>query len=152
MESERREQAVAALAEIEEGHAAIARVRAPWWQYPALGLLLAFLPIAQTQRWFPLTSIVVLVVILGAIGVRWAARRRTGVLSDPTKTRAGLLWTIGFCVAGVGLVWIASLPAVLGTEPAPLWVGVLCGAGELLAATLYGIGLDRARRSRRWTA
>jgi len=144
MENDRAE-AVAALAELDEGRAAAARIRAPWWYYPATGVLLGVLaalvvtgPVLVRELW--------LIVVLGGLALLSQAYRfATG--TAPGGFRSGgrqLIW--GVCYAAVMLGVLAALLAVAWRRPGPVWLGVAAGVFMLLLTLGYGAGFERARR------
>jgi hypothetical protein len=146
MESERSGEALAALAEVDEGHAAAARIaRAPWWYYVVPGIGFGLWTVLLVTDEGLLRAIVGLVVIVVLSVLTPAYRLVTG--TNPGGFRSGgipLLWTIGVVVVVLG-IWV---PLIVTTwrHPGPLWLAVVAGVAVAAAFIGYGAGFERARR------
>jgi hypothetical protein len=148
MESERRDQAVAALAEIDEGRAAQRRIVTPWWFYPAVGVLTGLWPMALALRWFLVLLPVEAVVLGGAYLLRRSLRARTGIVVNPLRLGPGgvALFT-AYLVVSVALITPVGILNIV-QDQTPLWIGAACALAEVVASVAYGVALERLRTRR----
>jgi hypothetical protein len=145
MESERRDQAVAALAEVAEGRAAADRAaRAPWWYYPIQGAAFGGFLTLGALRLATIATVVAIVLIFGNIVLGEAYRLATGVRANLfTGGGTAIGWTIG---------WFATLAAALCGAWAisllrePLIPALALGTAMLGLTVGYGVLVERARR------
>jgi hypothetical protein len=148
MESERRDQAVAALAELDEGREAQRRIATPWWFYPAVGVLMGLWPLALGLKLFLVLLPIEAVVLGGAYLLRRAARQRMGVTVNPLRLGpAAVALFTAYLVASVALLTPVGILNIV-QEQTPLWIGVACGLGEVVVSVLYGVALEHLRTRR----